>query len=141
MRDGDAAVVGNQVTGRTLAPLVAELRARGDATSVAAADAICEFVVRQEEDARWQVRAGQAHERAQRIGEVSDERLAVLRQVWEAWWDEEPRGNAKRKPRMTALPDSPWYRAIAAVGDAVEPGWRATQVYDAQHDETEGDAL
>lgn len=121
------------MSGHSLAPLVKKLRERtGDALAQEAAEAICGLIVRAEEDARWQVRAGQAHERAQRIGEVSDERLAVLKQIWEAWWDDEPRGKAKRKPRMTALPDSPWYRAIAAVGDEVEPGWRETQVFSAE---------
>lgn len=66
------------MTGHSLAPLVAKLRERGDAVSIAAADAICGLIVRADEDARWQVRAGHAHERAQRIGEVSDERAVVI---------------------------------------------------------------
>lgn len=114
------------MSGHSLAPLVAKLRDAGDALSLQAADAIAALVTRQAEDARWQERAAHSERRAQSIGETSDERLEVLRRIWAAWWDDEPRTpRSKRRDRDTVVLDSPWWQAIAAVGDIVEPGWRA----------------
>jgi hypothetical protein len=113
------------VTDHSLAPLVAKLRDAGDALSLQAADAIAALVTRQAEDARWQERAAHAERRAQSIGETSDERLEVLRRIWAAWWDDEPRTpRSKRRDRDTVVLDSPWWQAIVAAGDLVEPGWR-----------------
>jgi hypothetical protein len=52
----------------------------------------------------------------------------ALRAIWDAWWDKAP------EKRCTVWLESPWWDALAMVGDLTEPGWRDRYLFDTYQD-------